>query len=164
MNNNIAFDNGINGLVVHKTTHENVTVNVKNNRIFDNGRTTTDKEEGEGRQNAGGLTVNTGTAVGNVHLKHNKVTANSAPDSAYQCFGECNLIDPTNNSVCGGAPSSKFGTKGFKSMTEADCADQKSDNDAIRADLPDAHMPRGAVYTLFDRSGASTGSTGGHGH
>ena len=111
LNNNIAYDNGINGLTVHKTTHPNVTVNVKNNRIFDNGRTTTDKESGEGRQNAGGLTVNTGTAAGNVNLRNNKVTAESAPgDSAYQCFGECNLIDPSNNSVCGGAPSSKFGS------------------------------------------------------
>ena len=30
MNNN-AYDNGINGLVVYKTTITNVTVNVKNN-------------------------------------------------------------------------------------------------------------------------------------
>ena len=93
MNNNIAFDNGINGLVVHKTTHPDVTVNVKNNRIFDNGRTTSDKNEGEGRQNAGGLTVNTGTEEGNLNLLNNKVTASNAPDSAYQCFGVCNVLE-----------------------------------------------------------------------
>ena len=55
MNNNISFDNGINGLVVHKTTHANVTVNIQNNRIFDNG--STDKTV-EGRHDAGGLTFN----------------------------------------------------------------------------------------------------------
>ena len=86
MNNNVAYDNGINGLVVHKTTHENVTVNVKNNRIFDNGRTTS-AEDQEGRQNAGGLTVNTGTVTGHVNMSNNKVSANPEPDSAYQCFG-----------------------------------------------------------------------------
>ena len=41
---NIAFDNGINGLVVHKTTHEEVTINVVNNRVFDNGKTSKDVE------------------------------------------------------------------------------------------------------------------------
>lgn len=44
LNNNIAFDNGINGVVVHKTTHDNVYVEVKNNLIFDNGKTTKDVE------------------------------------------------------------------------------------------------------------------------
>lgn len=44
LNNNKAYDNGINGVVVHKTTHENVTVEVKNNLIFNNGRTTKDIE------------------------------------------------------------------------------------------------------------------------
>ena len=48
LKNNIAYDNGINGLVVHKTTHPDVTVNVMNNRIFDNGRTTPDDDK-EGR-------------------------------------------------------------------------------------------------------------------
>lgn len=37
LNKNFCFDNGINGLVVHKTTHENVTVQVKKNIVFDNG-------------------------------------------------------------------------------------------------------------------------------
>ena len=44
LNNNVSFDNGINGLVVHRTTNDAVTVNVKNNEVFDNGRTTTDVE------------------------------------------------------------------------------------------------------------------------
>ena len=41
---NVAYDNGINGLVVHKTTNPKVTVNVKYNVIFDNGQTTKDIE------------------------------------------------------------------------------------------------------------------------
>ena len=41
---NTAYDNGINGLVVHKTTNENVTINVKGNTIFANGATSKDIE------------------------------------------------------------------------------------------------------------------------
>jgi len=37
LDNNIAYDNGINGMVVHKVIHPDVTINVTNNRIFDNG-------------------------------------------------------------------------------------------------------------------------------
>lgn len=57
LRDNIAFDNGINGLVVHKSTHENVYTEVENNRVFDNGRSDLALE---GRQQAGGLTVNSG--------------------------------------------------------------------------------------------------------
>ena len=39
LSNNIAFDNGINGLVVHRTTNEAVTVKVEGNEVFDNGQT-----------------------------------------------------------------------------------------------------------------------------
>lgn len=67
---NISFNNGINGLVVHKTTHANVKVNVSKNVIFDNGMTTMDVE---GRQSAGGLTVNSGDGVSNLLLHKNKV-------------------------------------------------------------------------------------------
>ena len=68
LNDNISFDNGINGLVVHKTTHTNVTVNVMRNKIFDNGKTDITVE---GRQNAGGLTINTGDTSGEVTLVDN---------------------------------------------------------------------------------------------
>ena len=40
LSDNVAYDNGINGMVVHKVIHPNATVNVRNNRIFDNGTTT----------------------------------------------------------------------------------------------------------------------------
>ena len=42
LNNNIAYDNGINGLVLHKATNANATLNAKNNLIFANGTTTKD--------------------------------------------------------------------------------------------------------------------------
>lgn len=57
LSNNVAFDNGINGVVVHKTNHPDVTVVVENNVVFNNGRVTRDIE---GRQQAGGLVVNQG--------------------------------------------------------------------------------------------------------
>ena len=82
MKNNIAFDNGINGLVVHKTTNEDVTVNVEENIIFYNGKTSKEKEC---RQSAGGLTVNSGSTTidSNVKLFKNEVTANELPDRTY---------------------------------------------------------------------------------
>ena len=60
LNDNIAFDNGINGVVVHKTNHANVKSFVERNILFNNGRTTTDVE---GRQAAGGLVINQASAV-----------------------------------------------------------------------------------------------------
>lgn len=71
---NIAYDNGINGLVVHKTTNVNVNTTVEDNRIFENGQT---KISIEGRQTAGGLTVNSGSAsvTSEQLMKNNIVTA-----------------------------------------------------------------------------------------
>lgn len=99
---------------MHKTTNPDVTINVLNNRVFDNGVTTTDRDE-EGRQDAGGLTINSGHATSNVLLKNNKVTAAADPDRTYQCFGECNLLAGSkNNSVCGGGASPKLAESAFK--------------------------------------------------
>lgn len=68
---NIAYDNGINGVVVHKTTHDNVEVNVANNIVFDNGRTRKIEED---RQTAGGLTVNSGDYTSTQTLINNVVS------------------------------------------------------------------------------------------
>lgn len=130
--NNIAFDNGINGLVVHKTTHENVTVEVRSNTIFDNGQT---DPAIEGRQQAGGLTVNSGGAgtVSNVELMSNKVTTGTS-DVAYQCFGSCVLSEESAwNKACGSSPSEKFEPSAFMTY---DCSFSGSENDAIRAQYP----------------------------
>ena len=90
LQNNVAFDNGINGLVVHRTTNNAVTVNVEGNEVFDNGQTT---KELEGRQNAGGLAVNSGghSITAKLYLNDNKVSAGALPDRTYQCFGTCEL-------------------------------------------------------------------------
>ena len=146
LKNNVAYDNGINGVVVHKTTNDNVTVNVTNNRVFDNG-VTTKESENEGRQDAGGLTINAGHATSNVYLKNNKVVAEQDGDKTFQCFGECNLTDGSGNNVaCGGAPSSKLGDGGWRD-DENSCADQKAQNEATRAANPDSHVPRGTQFT-----------------
>lgn len=80
LRDNIAFDNGINGVVVHKTTHDDVSVTVEGNIVFDNGRTTKDVES---RQDAGGLTINSGTEESDVYLIDNRVSANEEPDKTY---------------------------------------------------------------------------------
>ena len=37
LDDNIAYENGINGLVIHKTTNPNVDIRVSGNKIFMNG-------------------------------------------------------------------------------------------------------------------------------
>ena len=115
LRHNIAYDNGINGVVVHKTTHDNVTVNVVNNRVFDNGVTTKDSGVDEGRQDAGGLTINSGSATSNVYLLNNKVVADVQDDMSYQCFGTCNLTEGSGNNIeCGGGHNQQLGTDGWR--------------------------------------------------
>ena len=98
--NNIAYDNGINGLVVHKTTNDDVTVYVSGNRVFENGKT--DKEI-EGRQSAGGLVVNTGEVDGVVTLKENSLSVDVEGDKPYTCFGDCTITAwSSGNLACGG--------------------------------------------------------------
>ena len=89
MNNNIVFDNGINGLSDQKATNSKVTVNVNNNQVFDNGKTSRTIEK---RQSAGGLTINSGgdSHTAKLTAKYNKVTVES-PDVSYQCYGTCEL-------------------------------------------------------------------------
>ena len=103
LRNNVAFDNGINGLVVHKTTNENVKVYVENNRIFDNGRTWS---TWEGRQAAGGMTINSGDETSTQVLIDNVVSAGEDPDVSYQCFGTCVIEEGSQqNAWCGGDPN-----------------------------------------------------------
>lgn len=118
---NTAFDNGINGLVVHKSTHESVTTTVEDNRVFDNGQTSKDFEN---RQTAGGLTVNSGSAstTSNQLLINNIVTA-SDDDVSYQCYGACNAVSgSTGNTACGGSPNTKYDLTIFANST--DCSTQ----------------------------------------
>ena len=113
LNNNVSFDNGINGLVVHRTTNDAVTVHVKENEVFDNGRTSRNLE---GRQDAGGLAVNSGgnKITAKLILKDNKVQT-EASDTTYQCFGTCKLIQgySGNNLYCTGKLSNGFDAEDF---------------------------------------------------
>eukprot|EP00929_Paragymnodinium_shiwhaense_P006059 TRINITY_DN10887_c0_g2_i1.p1 TRINITY_DN10887_c0_g2~~TRINITY_DN10887_c0_g2_i1.p1 ORF type:complete len:587 (-),score=93.54 TRINITY_DN10887_c0_g2_i1:652-2310(-) len=114
LDGNVAFDNGINGLVVHKTNHANVSVDVIDNVIFDNGKTTRDVE---GRQNAGGLVINSGN---DVMLTGNKVWTSVQADFTYQCYGSCVVdSDSKNNEHCVGKLSSSYPTSMF--ATAGDC-------------------------------------------
>jgi hypothetical protein len=120
---NIAYDNGINGLVVHKTTHDNVTVNVERNRIFDNGATMVDSE---GRQDAGGLTVNSGDEVSTQTLIDNLVTTDES-DTTFQCFGDCiEVAGSSGNTHCGGDVSSDYDADIFD--LSVDCTAQHEEN------------------------------------
>merc|ERR1712151_43625 len=119
LSNNISFDNGINGLVVHKTTNEKVKVIVSNNTVYNNGQT---KREEEGRQDAGGLTINSGSKSidSNVIMKSNRVTTSSS-DKTYQCFGSCKVSDDSQfNKSCGGSINPAYPTTAFMNF---DCSE-----------------------------------------
>ena len=122
-----------------------MTVNVTNNRVFDNGVTTKNSGTEEGRQDAGGLTINTGHAVSNVYLKNNKVVADEEGDFAYQCFGTCNLTGGSGNNLeCGGSHSNKLGDAGWKT---SGCDAERASDAEIRAQYPESHVPRGTQFT-----------------
>jgi hypothetical protein len=143
---NIAYDNGINGLVVHKTSNAAVTVHVEGNVVFGNGRTTRDIE---GRQAAGGLVVNHGPPAGCLSLVDNVVFTRNAEDVTYQCFGGCSISDSdsTGNVHCYGAVSNSYPSGVFQS--EVDC-DSFLDMDGIRAKYPASAMPSAVPqYSFF---------------
>eukprot|EP00440_Ansanella_granifera_P009249 gb/GFBE01010024.1/.p1 GENE.gb/GFBE01010024.1/~~gb/GFBE01010024.1/.p1 ORF type:complete len:365 (+),score=50.22 gb/GFBE01010024.1/:1-1095(+) len=143
LHNNTAFDNGINGVVVHKTNHANVTVQVTENLIFDNGRVTKDVE---GRQTAGGLVINNGN---NVHLADNQVWTQDSSDVTYQCFGTCTIAASSqDNSHCVGTISSKLPSEIFQN--EDDCSTVFFSN--VRAQYPTSTAPTEPQYCFFDVS------------
>lgn len=148
LSDNVAYDNGINGLVVHKTNHANVLVVVERNVIFGNGRTTRDVE---GRQAAGGLVVNRGPPAGGLRLVENTVFTDSSDDFCYQCFGSCSLSsgDARDNVACVGQTSSSYPTTIFKSGV--DCSSTQTLNpDAIRAQYSQSMCPsRVPQYSFF---------------
>ena len=112
---NIAFDNGINGLVVHKTSNPKVKVFVEKNIVFGNGRTTRDVE---GRQKAGGVVVNHGPPAGRLSLIENIVYTDTIEDVTYQCFGGCSISknESHDNVKCIGAVSSSYPDEIFRSV------------------------------------------------
>ena len=144
---NICFDNGINGVVVHKTNHANVRVTVRGNTLFDNGRTV--RGFPEYRQNAGGLVINMGKQVS---LRYNKVlTSVSADDQTFQCFGTCELDLATSegNVGCNGAISNKYNSAVFASNPAASCAELSADAVDWRACYITSTAPKTPQYAFF---------------
>ena len=108
LTHNLCYDNGINGLVVHKSHNAYVEGNV----VFGNGRVSKDIE---GRQDAGGIVIHTSTGA---TFKNNIVTSAIEGDFAYQCFGgTCDHKDEGGNLAC---PSSTRVNKVFTGVVKAD--------------------------------------------
>jgi len=144
LTDNIAFDNGINGVVVHKTTHDNVQVTVKGNIVFENGKT---RKVEESRQTAGGLTINSGDYTSTQLLEDNQVSVQDG-DVTYQCFGTCVLSAGSgNNTACGGSVSNKIDSATIN--VDTDCTVQNEDFASIKAMYTDSQMPICAQYTPF---------------
>lgn len=118
--NNTVFDNGINGISIHKTTDPFVTVQVEDNIVFDNGRTF---KTWESRQNAGGIVVNSGddsSIEATVAFVGNAVTTDSS-DTTYQCFGSCDLTsDSEDNTACGGSVNAQYDSSAFDDTVDCD--------------------------------------------
>lgn len=99
--NNVTYNNGINGLVVHKSDRAIVT----NNLAFMNGATSPDPvaSGGEGRQNAGGITINESD---DVYMYNNISWVRYPNDYSYQIYGG-SVYTASNNIGING--SSAFG-------------------------------------------------------
>lgn len=145
--NNTVFDNGINGISIHKTTNPKAKVHVVNNRVFDNGKTSS---KWESRQNAGGVVVNSGghSIDAKVRLAHNKVVTGDRPDVTYQCYGSCSFTrNSKSNTACGGMPNKAFKSRIFES--DFNCGKQYSHFQRLKAKYPDSKMPNCPQYTPF---------------
>ena len=149
INKNIAYENGINGIVIHKTTHPNATISVQQNKVFKNGRTKKDKEL---RQDAGGLTINSGHSdiISKQTIKNNIVVSDIANDISYQCFGSCELTNwSTNNQYCGNAPNSRFANVNEQTWTQSCDTLSEQEMQTIMGQYPASGMPDAPQYTPF---------------
>ena len=147
---NTAYDNGINGVVVHKTYKTGVVVEVEGNVLFNNGRTSRTLE---GRQKAGGFVVNNAGATGTppaVLLRDNVVQTEAADDMTYQCFGTCNIAAASQgNQRCTGGVSSTFPMSMFPSAGGACTFDPAAEAATIRARYPASSAPLTPQYAYF---------------
>ena len=87
LNHNKAYNNGINGLVVHKTDRAEVVGNV----LWDNGQVP--KSAPESRQPYAGLTVNTADTV---EVRQNYVKTELHQDYAYMAFSSSHVTGENN--------------------------------------------------------------------
>ncbi len=117
--NNITYNNGINGLVVHKSDRTIVT----NNLAFMNGTVSKDPvaSGGEGRQDAGGITINAST---DVRVYNNISWVRYSDDYSYQNFGTSSWTASNNIGVEG---LSAFGAGEYTDLDPAIAAQMFSD-------------------------------------
>lgn len=102
-----------------------MTVHVEGNQVFDNGRTFS---TWEGRQNAGGVVINSGgsTIDATATFVDNLVSSSDSPDRTYQCFGSCSMsTESSGNTACGGSPNSAYNDEYFDDSV--DCDSQNDD-------------------------------------
>ena len=126
---------------MHHTDHDGVEVLVADNLIFSNGKV---HRKIEGRQNAGGLVINTGK---NVQLLRNRVHTATA-DMTYQCYGTCGVdtAKSSGNVHCGGTVSTDaYPTSIF--VQAPDCA--ALSKAAIRARYPVSTAPTAVPQYAF---------------
>ena len=98
---NVAYGNGINGLVVHRTDR----VVVRDNFLYDNGKVSRDPPSS--RQRYAGLEV---THSRQVVLAGNVVLVTNADDAAYASGGNSSFVDAAAPSYyCNGRVASEYG-------------------------------------------------------
>jgi parallel beta-helix repeat protein len=96
--NNLAYGNGINGLVVHYTDR----VILKNNTVANNGTVPLEDH----RQRNSGLAINHSQ---DLEIVNNRVQVNVPGDAAIKFFGEITGIKASGNQYAGGPSDLKFG-------------------------------------------------------
>jgi len=96
--NNLAYGNGINGMVVHYTDR----VILRNNTIANNGTVPLSF----GRQKNSGLVINHSQ---DIEIVNNRVQVNVAGDWAIRFFGEVSAIKANGNQYAGGLSDLKIG-------------------------------------------------------
>ena len=104
--NNVAYGNGINGIVVHYTDR----VILKNNTIANNGTVPLEAN----RQRTSGLVINHSQ---DVEIESNRVQVNVAGDAAIKFFGSVTGIKANGNQYAGGASDLKVGAARVANMT-----------------------------------------------
>jgi parallel beta-helix repeat protein len=104
--NNVAYGNGINGLVVHYTNR----VILRSNTIVNNGTVPLSA----GRQKNSGLVINHSQ---DVEIVNNRVEVNVAGDWAIRFFGEVAGINASGNQFAGGPSDLKTGATRVASIT-----------------------------------------------
>ena len=96
--NNLAYRNGINGIVVHYTDR----VILQNNTIANNGTVPLQAN----RQRTSGLVINHSQ---DIEIVNNRVQVNVAGDAAIRFFGEVSGIKASGNQYAGGPSDLKDG-------------------------------------------------------